>query len=172
MDDEVRRCWDDNAEVWARHVRAGYDTYRELYNNPAFFDFVGDLSGQSVLDAGCGEGFNTRLLARRGARMTGVDISPRMIDLARAEEEREPLGIRYQVASVSNLSVFVDETFDAVVSTMTLTDSADYEGAIREFWRVLRPEGLLAFSICHPCFTHGVRCWELDDCGEHDSYAL
>ena len=75
MDDEVRQCWDTNAEVWARHVRAGYDTFRELYNNPTFFDFVGDLSGQSVLDAGCGEGFNTRLPAPRGARMAGVDIS-------------------------------------------------------------------------------------------------
>ncbi len=128
MEDEVRRRWDDNAEVWARHVRAGYDTYRELYNNPAFFDFVGDLSGQSVLDASCGEGFNTRLLAQCGAQVTGIDISARMIELAQAEEEREPLAIGYEIASVSDLSIFANETFDAVVSTMTLTDSADYEG--------------------------------------------
>ena len=166
MDDKVRRCWDENAEVWARHVRAGYDTYRDLYSNPAFLEFVGDLAGQHVLDAGCGEGYNTRLLAQCGTQMTGVDISARMIELAQAEEEREPLGIRYQVASVSNLSVFASETFDAVVSTMALMDCADYEGGIREFWRVLRPQGMLAFNICHPCFTHAIRGWERDDCGE------
>jgi len=139
QDDEVARCWDENAEVWARHVRAGYDTYRDLYNNPAFFDFVGDLSGQLVLDAGCGEGHNTRLLAQQGAKMVGIDIAPRMIELAREEEERAPLGIRYGVASVSDLAVLADETFDAVVSTMALMDCADHERAVREFWRVLRP---------------------------------
>ena len=67
---EVARYWDENANLWADHVRQGWDAYREHFNNPAFFKFVGDLSGKTVLDAGCGEGYNTRLLARSGARMT------------------------------------------------------------------------------------------------------
>ncbi|UCH33011.1 MAG: class I SAM-dependent methyltransferase [Armatimonadota bacterium] len=165
-DDEVGRCWDENAEVWARHVRAGYDHYRDLYNNPAFFEFVGDLAGRMVLDAGCGEGYNTRLLARQGATMTGADISTKMIELARAEEQREPLGIRYEAASISDLSLFADATFDAVVSTMALMDCADYEGTIREFQRVLRPGGLLAFNVCHPCFTYAIRDWDYDEKGD------
>ena len=165
-DHDVARCWDGNAEVWAKHVRSGYDTYRDLYNNPAFFDFVGDLSGQFVLDAGCGEGYNTRLFARRGARMIGIDLSEEMIESARAEEEREPLGVRYEVASVGALSPFDEKTFNAVVSTMALMDCADYEGAVREFWRVLRPDGLLAFNVCHPCFTNALRGWERDESGK------
>jgi len=165
-DDDVARCWDENADVWARHVRAGYDTYRDLYNNPAFLKFVGDLSGYIVLDAGCGEGYNTRLFARRGARMTGVDISARMIELARAEEEQDPLGIRYEVASTSDLSMFHDETFEAVVSTMLFMDCPDYDGAISEFWRLLRTDGLLAFNVCHPCFTNTLRGWEYDEKGQ------
>jgi ubiquinone/menaquinone biosynthesis C-methylase UbiE len=168
-DDDVARCWDKNAEVWARHVRAGYDRYRDLYNNPAFFEFVGDLAGQEVLDAGCGEGYNTRLLARQGARMTGIDISAKMIELARAEEERDPLGIRYEAASMSDLSLFPAESFDCLISTMALMDCADYEAAIREFWRVLRPGGLLAFNICHPCFTYGGEAgaaWHCNEQGE------
>jgi len=165
-DEDVARCWDENAPVWARHVRRGYDQYRDLFNNPAFFEFVGSLAGLHVLDAGCGEGYNTRLLALQGARMTGVDISAKMIELARAEEEREPLDIRYEVASMSDMSVFAGATFDAVVSTMALMDCADYEGAVREFWRVLRPEGLLAFNICHPCFTYGTPEWVRDERGE------
>ncbi len=164
-DSEVSRCWDENAEVWARHVRAGYDTYRDLYSNPAFFEFVGDLSGQEVLDAGCGEGYNTRQFARRGARMTGVDLSARMIQLARAEEEREPLGIRYEVASFSDLSIFAAGTFHAVISMMALMDCADYDRAIREFWRVLRTGGLLAFNILHPCFMNTFKGWERDESG-------
>ena len=44
MDDrEVARMWDANAETWAHDVRAGYDTYRDLLNNHAFFELAGDL---------------------------------------------------------------------------------------------------------------------------------
>jgi ubiquinone/menaquinone biosynthesis C-methylase UbiE len=167
MDDsDVARLWDGNAEVWARHVRAGYDTYRDLFNNPAFLEFAGDLQGQAVLDAGCGEGHNTRLLARAGARMTGADLSERMIALAREEEERDPLGIGYEVASMSDMPMFSHEAFDAVVSTMALMDCADYEGPVTEFWRVLRPGGMLAFSLLHPCYSYFILDWEYGDDGE------
>jgi len=154
---EVARYWDDNANVWADHVRQGWDKYREHFNNPAFFEFIGDLSGKTVLDAGCGEGYNTRLLASSGARMTGVDISERMIELARQEEQREPLGVRYELASFSDLGIFDDAAFDAVVSSMALMDGPDFEGAVKEIFRVLRPGGELMFSIIHPCFmTRGL----------------
>jgi Methyltransferase domain len=88
--EDVARYWDGHAEAWAEQVRRWADVAREWLNNPAFLEFVGDLHGRRVLDAGCGEGYNTRILARRGARMTGVDLSERMIALARAEQRREP----------------------------------------------------------------------------------
>lgn len=165
-DRDVAACWEDNAEVWTRHVRAGYDTFRRLYENPAFFAFVGDLSGRVVLDAGCGEGMNTRLWAARGARMVGVDLSPRLVAAAKAEEARVPLGIRYEVASLSDLALFPDGTFDACVSTMVLMECADYEGALEEIHRVLKRQGMFAFSIGHPCFTYDIRRWEHDENGE------
>jgi 2-polyprenyl-3-methyl-5-hydroxy-6-metoxy-1,4-benzoquinol methylase len=164
-ENEVARYWDDNANVWANHVRKGWNAYREHFNNPAFFEFMGDLSGKTVLDAGCGEGYNTRLLARSGARMTGVDISERMIELARQEEQREPLGIRYEVASFSNLALFDDVSFDVVVSSMALMDGPDFEGAAREIHRVLRPGGALMFSIIHPCFVTKGYGWIPDEHG-------
>jgi len=154
-DDDVARFWDANAPTWANDVRKGYDTYRHLFNNPAFFEFCGSLAGLDVLDVGCGEGYNTRLHARRGARVTGVDISAEMIRLAREQEEAEPLGIRFALASGSDLSLFEDERFDAAVSTMAMMDMADYEGALREIARVLKRGGAFVFSICHPCFSFG-----------------
>ena len=84
---EVTQHWDDNADVWTEHVRKGWDTYREHLNNPAFLKLVGNLNDKKVLDAGCGEGYNTRIFARMGAMMTGVDISPRLIEHARQAEK-------------------------------------------------------------------------------------
>ncbi len=152
-DEDVARYWDDNAAWWAEQVRSRMDIAREYHNNPAFLAFLGDLGGRQVLDAGCGEGYNTRILARRGARMTGIDISERMVELARAEEDREPLGIRYARASYSDLGVFPDASFDAVVSFMALMDGPRFDVAMRESFRVLRPGGMLAFSIT-PLLPH------------------
>lgn len=168
MTDEkkIAQQWDANAPSWVEHVRAGHDLYRDLMNNPAFFAFVGDVSGLRVLDAGCGEGYNTRLFADRGAHMTGVDISQTMIAAAREEEEKNPLGIRYEVRSMGDLSCFDASTFDAVLSTMALMDAPDYEAALHDFHRLLKPDGLLAFSVTHPCFTYEILGLETDASGE------
>ena len=85
-EDEIAAAWDANAATWTAHVRAGYDLYREVFTLPAFLAFIPDLGGLEVIDLGCGEGSNTRALARLGACMTGVDLAPRMIAAARAGE--------------------------------------------------------------------------------------
>jgi len=156
--DEVARYWDDNGAAWAREVRQGHDVARELLNNPAFLALIGDLRGRQVLDAGCGDGYNARILARAGAHVTGVDLSARMIDLAQEEERRAPLGIHYAHASYTDMSLLAGATFDAVVSFMAMMDGPRFDLAMVECFRVLRPGGRLAFSITHPCFlTRGSR---------------
>ncbi|HEV3113777.1 MAG TPA: class I SAM-dependent methyltransferase [Candidatus Binataceae bacterium] len=162
---EVAEHCNHNADSWSQRVRAGMDLYREFYNNPAFLAFIGDLRGRVVLDVGCGEGYNTRVLARQGASMTGADLSARMIDLARREEQREPLGIRYEVASFTDLSLFADASFDVAVSFMALMDGPDFPGAARELRRLLRPGGELWFSILHPCFMTKGFTWLHDQEG-------
>lgn len=71
---EAGRYWNENAYAWTQLARAGYDTYRDHLNTPAFFAILPDVRGLAGLDIGCGEGHNTRLLAQRGARVTAVDI--------------------------------------------------------------------------------------------------
>lgn len=162
---EVAANWDRNAPVWTDQVRNRHDIFRVHWNNPAFIEFVGDLSGMQVLDAGCGEGTNTRIFARRRARMTGIDLSAKMLEFAREEERREPLGIRYECASYTDLPMFKAETFDAAISTMAFMDGPDFPAAMREVARVLRRGGTLAFSILHPCFATKGFGWLRDDSG-------
>ncbi|WP_137136833.1 class I SAM-dependent methyltransferase [Rhizobium sp. FKY42] len=157
---DVAKHWNDNAQQWTNDVRAGFDVYRDLFTFPAFLEALPSIKGKDVIDFGCGEGSNTRVFAQQGARLTGIDISSQMIEHARQAEEADPLGIKYHTASYSDHCGLPDQSFDAVVSTMALMDGPDLEGAMREAFRLLRPNGFLHFSVLHPCFiTPGIG-WE------------
>ena len=153
--------WDIAAEGWVDFVRTGRDYFRDCLNNPATFRLIGSVKGKIVLDLACGEGYNTRILARKGANVAGVDRSKKLINLARIEEGRERLGIRYQRMDANRLKGISDGSFDLVTCFMALHDVEDYEGAVGEAARVLKRGGRFVFSIPHPCFEkfsfNGVR---------------
>lgn len=149
---EVGRYWDANADAWTTLSRAGYDIYRDWVNTPEFFRILPSVDSLRVLDIGCGEGYNTRLLVARGARVAGIDISARFIGHAIAREREHPLGIDYQIASAVELP-FADESFDAATAFMSLMDIPENDRALAEAYRVIVPGGFLQFSITHPCFN-------------------
>ena len=149
--EEAGRYWDGNAEAWTKLARAGYDVYRDHLNTPAFFALLPDVAGLTGLDIGCGEGHNTRLLARRGALVTCLDISEVFVAHARQAEAEEPLGIAYRVASAAALP-FADGAFDFATGFMSFMDVPETDRVLAEAFRVLRPAGFLQFSIGHPCF--------------------
>lgn len=148
---QAGRYWDGNADAWTRLSREGYDVYRDAFNTPAFLALLPDVRGLRGLDIGCGEGHNTRLVARRGARMTAVDVAPRFVRHAADAEREEPLGIRYCTASAVELP-FAGQSFDFAVAFMSLMEMPETGRALAEAHRVIRPGGFLQFSITHPCY--------------------
>jgi 2-polyprenyl-3-methyl-5-hydroxy-6-metoxy-1,4-benzoquinol methylase len=149
---DVKKEWDDAAEPWVEFVRKGKDYYRDELNNPAAFKLIGEVKGKRVLDLACGEGYNTRILAKKGAEVTGIDFSEKMIGLARREEAKVKHRIRYCVLNASNLKEFPSGYFDFVTCFMSLQDVKNYKKAISEVSRVLKNKGRFIFSIPHPCF--------------------
>ena len=149
--EEVGRYWNESAESWTRLARRGYDVYRDHLNTPAFFTMLPNVDGLKVLDIGCGEGHNTRLLAQRGASVTAVDIAEVFLRYAIESEQRDPLGIDYRLASAVELP-FANETFDAATAFMSLMDVPETDRVLSEAFRVVKPGGFLQFSIVHPCF--------------------
>jgi SAM-dependent methyltransferase len=172
MDDrEVGRYWEGNAAAWTALSRAGYDVCRDLFNTPSFLALLPDVTGLRGLDVGCGEGHNTRLVARRGARITAVDIAPTFIRYAREAEAAEPLGITYQVASGLALP-FGPHVFDFATAFMSVMDMAEPERALAEVFRVLKPGGFFQFSVIHPVFSTPYREWVRDEAGRKVALAV
>jgi SAM-dependent methyltransferase len=93
-----------------------------------------------VLDVGCGPGFIAQAAALRGARVTGADQSPEMVDLARS------IGLDVVVSGVESLP-FADAQFDAVVAGYLLNHVPSPEAAVAEMSRILVPGGRLAVTV-------------------------
>jgi ubiquinone/menaquinone biosynthesis C-methylase UbiE len=94
----------NQGRIAEQYQEAKKQAWRDRVETYSFMNRIGDITGKKVLDVACGEGHFTRLLRRAGAaRVVGLDISDRMIALAREQEAREPLGIDYVVADARSI---------------------------------------------------------------------
>jgi len=149
--DEIREFWDRVARDWKIQVGTSGDSNRVLNSDPVLWRFAGNVEGLNVLDAGCGTGYLSKQLCDRGAHVTGIDLSERMIAIARADYP----GIDFRIDTSGTLHTIPDESFDLVVSNYVLMDAPDLEGTINAFHRVLRRGCACVVVFSHPCFPQG-----------------
>jgi ubiquinone/menaquinone biosynthesis C-methylase UbiE len=147
----ITSSYDLNAKFWIKIIRENLDRYRTELTNPAVLDAVGDCSGSRLLDAGCGEGYLSRMFAERDAQVDGIDSSPSLVEAARAASSPETVRIDYHIGDVTRMD-FAGESFDIVVCNHLLNDLPAPADAISEFYRVLKPGGRLVILMLHPCF--------------------
>lgn len=103
------------------------------------------LVGGEVLDAASGTGEVTRLLRRLGCRVTGVDLSERMVEIARAKHGDDP-GVQFIEGDAERLTL-PDQAFDGVICRNLVWTLTDPDAAFREWFRILKPGGtLVAFE--------------------------
>src|SRR5205823_4605799 len=116
---------------------------------------LGDVRGLRVLDYGCGHGMAAVVLARRGARVTGFDLSPGYLEEAGARAAANGVQVCLTQADGERLP-FADGAFDRVWGNAVL-HHLDLDRAGRELFRVLRPGGLAVF--CEPWGENPLLNW-------------
>src|SRR5688572_25517162 len=125
-----------------------------------------NLNGLRILEVACAGGGYARRLAGRGASVVAMDISEGLVDIARAHEQRSPLGITYRVHDLMQPLPTALGPFDVAVSIMTVMDVEDPIAAVQHLARAVQPGGLLAFSLPHPGFhvevSQGEWGWGVD----------
>ncbi len=115
---------------------------------PRLLAEVGDVAGLRALDAGCGEGYLSRILAARGARVTGADVAENLLTLAHA---RDPEGaITWRLGDLSQPAPDLAGQFDLAASHMVLNDVPDYRGFLRTVAAALKPGGRCILSLNNP----------------------
>jgi len=143
--------YDANASFWVQIIREHRDKYRNELTDPAMLHAIGEPAGLEILDAGCGEGYLSRILAKKGANATGIDSSTKLIEAARSQNLADVLSVSFDIGSVDDLP-YPDSAFDLVVCNHLVNDLSDPSKPISEFARVLRSSGRLIILMLHPCF--------------------
>jgi SAM-dependent methyltransferase len=134
------------AAVWSRGGKAYDEISRGIGDAIAHCVLrLNPQRGESVLDLSTGTGWTSRLVARLGATVMGVDIAEDLLESARARAEAERLDIDYRLADAEQLP-FTDGTFDAVISTFGVMFASRPEAAAAELARVVRPGGRIALA--------------------------
>jgi len=127
------RFWDERGDFRPLHLL-----------NPVRSRFICEhatVSGSSVLDVGCGGGLLCESLARAGGTVTGIDLAPGMIEVARLHAAHAALAIDYRVADAASLAGTAPASFDVVTSMEMLEHVPDPERMVATLAALVRPGG-------------------------------
>ena len=135
------------AVLRATWMAGNYDYFSRFMESSAveFLDRLGVQPGVSLLDVACGSGQLALIAARRGARVTGVDIAANSILAARGRAESEGLDIRFDEGDAEDLP-YPDASFDVVASIYGAMFAPRPERVAAELLRVCRPGGTIAMG--------------------------
>ncbi len=145
---KIIAAYEQLAESYNRLI--DHKPHNAYYDRPNTLALLPEVEGKSILDAACGPGKYAEILLERGATVTGFDISPKMVELAK---ERNGGQGNFFVHDLSKpFETLPDESFDIVLCALALQYVHDWTLTIREFHRVLKPQGSLVISTEHPFF--------------------
>jgi len=158
---EAVRCWTNDpcgdapgepgsapyAEALFRIERVEYAPWMQQFLGYA------EAAGLDVLDVGCGQGLDLIGFARGGANVTGIDLTPRHVELANRHLAALGLPGAAIVGDAEQLP-FADDSFDVVTSNGVLHHTPDMAAALREIRRVLRPDGVAKVIVYHRDSLH------------------
>lgn len=143
-------AYDQLADAYA--ARVATKPHNAYYERPAMLSLLPEIAGKRILDAGCGPGVYAEILVQMGAEVVALDANPKMIAHARAR-----LGDQAQVIQASleaPLDFLGDVSFDVVMAPLVMDYLCDWRATLAEFHRVLKPGGMLVFSLEHPMMKY------------------
>ena len=148
----VKSGWDEMSCRYQRDAVISTDDvhYGPLIPGEKDFRLLGDVRDKYILELACGAAQNSITLAKWGARVTAVDLSPKQLAHARRLATSEGADVSLIQADIERLTMFADDSFDIILSSNGIEFVTDIDGCLREWYRVLRPGGMAVISTVHP----------------------
>lgn len=141
--------WGKVADWYDHLLEGGEGTYQKDVILPNLIRLVDPQKDEYIIDIACGQGFFSRILTEKGAKVTGTDISSELIDFAKKNSLEN---ISYKVASADKLSFAENDSYDKALIILALQNIENIQGVLQESFRVLKPNGSLHIVLNHPTF--------------------
>lgn len=165
--------WGNVADWYDNLLEKNKDSYQRVLILPNLIRLMQAKSGEKIVDLGCGQGFFARELAKLGAKVIGIDISPELINIARLQspegkanggQAKQDKSVEYFVSSAHELNFLKDESIDKTLIAMALQNIKNVQDVIAEANRILKPKGKLFIVLNHPAFRIPKNSsWEWDE---------
>ncbi len=140
--------YDPIADIFIAHA-GRIDSWNNLYERPNTLSRLPDIKGKNVLDLGCATGFFTEYALGKGADVTAVDASQKLIDKLGAKIKSPK--VKLHCADIGQPMPFLKtSSFDAIICSLVLDYIKDWKPVIAELYRVLKKEGRVVIATGHP----------------------
>ncbi len=150
-DSEIIQSWAINAEPWIKAIINEEIESRNLITNKAIINKILEYKPRSMLDVGCGEGWLSRIIAREGIYVLGIDVIPTFINYANLKGSAQ-----FDVCSYENLPAYkFEQQFDCIVCNFSLIGKESTEIVIASSKNLLTENGVLIIQTLHPIIACG-----------------
>ncbi|MBI5138320.1 MAG: class I SAM-dependent methyltransferase [Candidatus Vogelbacteria bacterium] len=159
MTQQNNTSWGEVSE-WYNGVIQSEDSYQRQVILPHLERLIKIEKNDALLDLMCGSGFFAHEFALKGTDVSGADISPELIAIAKRHAHRNE---KYVVAPSDNIT-FADKSFDKIIIVLALQNIQNIDGTILECQRVMKQNGTLHIVLNHPAFRIPEHSsWEFDE---------
>ncbi len=147
MDDdakEARKIYNKYAKIFEKRGNSNED--RKIITK-IVLSLLGEVENKKILDAGCGGGNECKLLAKKKAKVFGIDVSEEMLKIAM--KKCKGYGVKFFQRDMERTG-FKDESFDIIISLFSIHYKRNLERVLKEFYRILREDGKILVVVPHP----------------------
>lgn len=142
----ILQSWQMNASPWIEAIELNQIESRRFVTNQAIIETILPLGVKNLLDVGCGEGWLTRALIKKGLNVTGIDATPELIDKANALGNGSFHVLNYEEVSTQTLN----KQYDAAVCNFSLLGKDSVEQLLPALKSILSKDGYLIIQTLHP----------------------
>lgn len=153
MSKETKKWWEYSSKIYQKECKIPIDIhYGSGSPNEKNLKLLGNLKGKKVLEIGCGGAQCGIAMAKKGAKVIGIDISDEQLKFAKELTKKNKVKIKFYQGDIKNLKQIKSNSQDIVFSAFALHYVDNLQKCFSEVHRVLKKKSLFVFSLDHPFF--------------------